>query len=338
MAARCLALMAALAASLLFLAGCGAPAALESNTYSMGTVCSQHIYGSQTALSGGTALLEELDSALAWRNTESEIAQLNQAGTAALSPTAYAAVKRALELAESTGGAFDPTLGVLTREWNISDADTARILTRQEAAALTRYVDYRAVTLDDANRTVTLGQGQALDLGGMAKGYASDALAAYYRESGVSSGFVNLGGNVTVVGKRPDGAAYTVGVRDPAGSASDLFATVQVQDASVVISGAYERYIEGPDGAVYHHILDPSTGYPAESDLLSSCIISADAALADAFSTAVFVLGSEAGMALVERTEGAECLLLRKDGRILMSAQFEALYAPTFVEGKPYAR
>ena len=137
------------------------------------------------------------------------------------------------------------------------------------------------------------------------------------------------------LGTQPDGTLYRVGLRDPEGAANDVYGSIAVRDKAVVVSGAYERNFT-ENGETYHHILDAETGWPAESDLLSACIVADDSTLADALSTAVFVLGSEKGMALVREMEGVDAILIRENNTILLSDGFAEKYALQLTKGKPY--
>jgi thiamine biosynthesis lipoprotein len=160
-----------------------------------------------------------------------------------------------------------------------------------------------------------------IDLGGIAKGYAADKAKKTLAEHGVRQGLINLGGNVYALGAKEDGSDWRIGLRDPKGQEGSAFIIINLSDKAVVTSGGYERYFV-QDGKTYHHILDPSTGYPAKSDLLSSSIIGTDSTLCDGLSTAVFVLGSEKGLALINRLEGYDCVLMKTDGTIIFSKGF----------------
>lgn len=147
---------------------------------------------------------------------------------------------------------------------------------------------------------MTLGEGQRIDLGGIAKGYASDRVMEIYREYGVTSGMVSLGGNIQTLGAKPDGTAWKIGIRDPetekegdSGSgAGGILLALPVENQAVITSGGYERYFE-ENGETYIHILDPRTGYPADSGLLSVTVVSENGMLADALSTSLYIMGAE---------------------------------------------
>jgi thiamine biosynthesis lipoprotein len=142
----------------------------------------------------------------------------------------------------------------------------------------------------------------------------------------IERGLINLGGNVYAIGCKKNGSAWRIGLRDPNGEPGESFIIIEVRDKSLVTSGAYERFFV-QDGVTYHHILDSNTGYPAQSDLLSVSIIGSESTICDALSTAVFVLGSTKGLALINRTEGYDCVLMKKDGSLLFSDQFPYQYS-----------
>ena len=240
----------------------------------------------------------ELDELLAPENATSEIARINAASGAstAVSPATAALVAASLDAAHRTGGAFDPTVYPLTSAWGFTTGDH-RVPSPDEVAALLPRVGYAAVQVDEAAGTVTLEDGAQIDVGGVAKGFAADELRALLRERDITSALFDLGGNVTALGSKPDGSPWKVGVADP-DDPGKLAGLLEVRDATVSTSGAYQRYFEGKDGTRYHHLLDPSTGYPAASDLASASVVGADGAQCDALSTACFVLGLDGALDL----------------------------------------
>ncbi len=226
-----------------------------------------------------------------------------------------AVLRRAREMAALTGGAFDPTWAAL---WGLWDFRSPRpeVPDPGEVAGRAALVDWRQLEIDDGAGTVRLGEpGMMLGLGGIAKGHALDRAAAVLRERGVASFLLVAGGQVYAGGERraPQGARpWRVGVRDPRGAAGDFFAWLELADASASTSGDYESWFEA-EGVRYHHVLDPRTGYPSRG-LTGATVVSADATLADALSTAVMVMGRERGLALVERLEGVEAVVVDGSG------------------------
>lgn len=257
----------------------------------------------------------ELDELLAPENATSEIARINAASDAA----------------HRTGGAFDPTVYPLTSAWGFTTGDH-RVPSPDEVAALLPRVGYAAVQVDEAAGTVTLEDGAQIDVGGVAKGFAADELRALLRERDITSALFDLGGNVTALGSKPDGSPWKVGVADP-DDPGKLAGLLEVRDATVSTSGAYQRYFEGKDGTRYHHLLDPSTGYPAASDLASASVVGADGAQCDALSTACFVLGLDGALdlwraAAADGDAAFDLVLIASDGRTFVTDGIADAYTP----------
>ena len=229
---------------------------------------------------------------------------------------------KALEYARITEGAFDPTIGALTELWDFS----AQVVPDADALAeACTHVDFRKVVLDGTTVQL-LDPAAALDLGGMAKGFIADDLARLLREEGCSSACINLGGNVYVVGAKPDGQPWTVGVQDPNGQSGQIIAKASCEDISVVTSGLYEKHFV-VDGVDYHHILDSRTGYPVDTDVITSSFASTCSADADGYATICFLLGSDRGLQLVEGAEGVDGLVQTVDGAVLVTSDSPFLIA-----------
>ena len=221
-------------------------------------------------------------------------------------------IAKSLEYCARSKGLFDITIGAVSSLWDfkagIKPADEAI----QEAI---KHVDYTMVNVEGTRVTLADPAGM-LDLGGTAKGYIADELAQLFRDEGSESAIINLGGNVVVVGSKPDGSDWRVGIQDPNGvQGASVIASVDCSDRSVVTSGLYERNFYA-DGERYYHILDPRTGYPAETDLISSSIISSSSIDGDGYSTWVFLLGREKALELLESTEELEGIVIDKDGTV----------------------
>lgn len=323
-------LAAAFAFAALVLCGCGQQQELNERTvYALGTVCTISIYGEEALADEAEQLLYAIDQEMSWRRAGSDISKINEGsgGFVEVSEDTFRVIARALEIGKASGGALDITAGVLTREWNISE--DPHVPDRETIERGLELIDYSRVELDEETCSVKIGEGQFLDVGAVAKGYAADRLTLLFREGGVKSGLINLGGNVCVIGKRPDGRGYRTGIRDPEKGEGENFAVMTVKsDKTIVVSGAYERQFT-ENGVTYHHILDPKTGYPAESDVLSSVIVADSSMTADALSTAVFVMGADKGLALAEQTEGAEALVVTKSGTLRHT---DGLYSECSIE------
>lgn len=266
------------------------------------------------------AVFRRVDAEMSeWKETSPLSAVNRQAGgEAALVPAELRALlHRAVEIGDLTGGAFDVTWAALWGLWDFKAAQP-RVPEAAEIARRVALIDCRQVEIDDAAGTVRLPRaGMKIGLGGIAKGYALDRAAAALDARGAKSYLLVAGGQVLARGRKGD-RPWRVGIRDPRGGPDDSFASLDVIDASASTSGDYESYFL-LDGVRYHHILDPRTGMPSRG-LESATVISVDATLADALSTALMVLGPERGLALAERTPGVEAILVDAGGRVSTTA------------------
>jgi FAD:protein FMN transferase len=219
-------------------------------------------------------------------------------------------VKSALELSRLTGGRFDPTVGALRRAW---DFRSERVRSSGEIAALLPLVNAAAVSRRD--RTVFLRcPGMELDLGGVGKEYAVDRAAEILRDEGIRAAIVNFAGDVCTIGSRADGRPWSVGVADPRDRARCRFAVRVLGDSGIATSGDYERgFVK--DGVRYHHILDATTGWPARG-VASATVVAGSAFRAGRFATAALLLGTSAGLTLLEETRGVEGALITEEGAV----------------------
>lgn len=324
-----LSLLAALLLALL-LGGCAAPAEQPSTQtvkrsgvgFYFDTVVTATLYGApEGTLDEIWAACDRYEKLLSKTIEGSDVWRINHAEGQAVTvdPETWSILHRAKEINAMTEGAFAVTIAPLSAMWDFTGG-TNRMPTDAERLSALPLVDDSAILLGD-NNTVTLPQGMEIDLGGIAKGYIADQVAALVKEK-VSGAILSLGGNVYVLGQKPDGTAYNVGIRDPLGDSSAVLAVVATTDRSVVTSGIYERQFT-LDGVTYHHILDPEDGLPSRSDLASATIISTSSMDADALATACIVLGSEKAMALLER-QGISGVLVTREGKIIQHQAGEA--------------
>lgn len=210
-------------------------------------------------------------------------------------------------------GAFDISIGALTELWDITNNDGV-IPDAADITAAAATVDYRQIVIDGSTVTLT-NPDMMLDLGGIAKGYAADSMKEYLNANGVHEGFINLGGNVLTLGEKADGSAYRIGIRKPFSESGEIITAVEVDDKSIVTSGRYERYFE-KDGTIYHHILNPDTGYPYDNDLNGVTILSDSSMEGDALSTICFALGMEKGMEFISSMPGVEAIFIDTDNQL----------------------
>lgn len=304
---------------LLLLASCSSYSYTDTR-FMMGTQCMITIYESkdEAVLDGAFDIIGAVDQRLSRTVESSEISSINRAAGIAPVPVSsetYTLLKRAMDLAAATGYAFNPLIGALTDLWGIG-TDHARVPSAEEIAALLPYTTADHIVFNDEDCTVFLTSGYtSIDLGGIGKGYASDLVAAYLHDNGVERAIINLGGNIYCIGSKSSSESWVVGLQNPDSDYGGYYATVDVDDEAVITSGGYQRFIV-EDGESYQHVLDPSTGYPSDSDLLSASIISSDAMAADALSTAVFVLGRSEGTSLIQKM-GVSAVLLTDELEIV---------------------
>ncbi len=293
---------------------------VEEQGFFMGTVITEKVYGSnaETAAKKVMDRIQQLEKIMTINSPNSEIVLLNSSAgidKVNLSPESIFVLNRAKYFSQLSNGAFDVTVGPLVKSWAIGTTD-AKVPDKAEIEQLLKLVDYKSITIDEKSNTAQLlKKGQIVDLGGIAKGYAGDEAVKIYKEHGIKSAFINIGGNVVVLGSKPDKTPWKVGIQDPRATRDNYLGIVEVSNKAVVSSGDYERFFE-KDGIRYHHILDPYTGYPANSGLMSATIIADSSIDADALSTATFVLGLQKGIELIESLKGVEAIFITNDKKI----------------------
>ena len=323
-----------------FLAGCsgasGRGASMTRELFAMDTYMTMTCRGenAEQALDAAEAEILRLDALLSTGSTDSEISRLNAEGGGACSEDTAALLRAALDAYRETDGAFDCTILPLMELWGFPSG-TLHVPTEAELEHALTVTGSRHVSLSGS--AVSMDPGTKIDLGGIAKGFTSGRLMEIFRSFGVESAIVSLGGNVQCLGSRSDGAGWRCGIRAPGdGASSDYIAgVVTVRDKAVITSGSYERRLtDEVTGRIYHHILDPSTGRPADTGLASVTIVSSDGTLADALSTACFVMGEEKAEAFWrERFDEFDMILIRTDGSIRVTEGV----ADAFVTSRPCA-
>lgn len=212
-----------------------------------------------------------------------------------------------------SGGAFDITVGALSSLWDF-DHNEGTVPSADAIEQARETVGWQAIEIN-GNKVRLNREGTQIDLGGIAKGFIADKMKEYLLSAGITSGIINLGGNVLTLGTLPDGSNYSVGIQKPFSDSGTAAKTLSVNDKSVVTSGTYQRYFE-KDGVLYHHILDLSTGYPCSNSLSSVTIVSDSSTEGDALSTITFLLGEEQGKAFIESLDGIEAVFITEDGTI----------------------
>ncbi len=301
----------------------------ESEFY-LGTLCSVTLYDRvpKGIFKEVFAKVRDIEEKMSVNREDSEISRVNKnAGKkpVSLSEESFFVISRALEIAEISGGAFDPTVGPLVELWGIG-TEKERIPEKEEIQELLPLVHYRNVVLNRENREVFLQrEGMKLDLGGIAKGYAADSAAAILKEKGVKEAIIDFGGNILVLGKKGGKTPWRVGIQDPRDQRGRFLGIVHLTDSAVVTSGNYERYFTA-NGKRYHHILDTQTGYPVWNNLDSATIVTKTSTEADALSTAVYSLGLKRGLDLIRGLSGVAGVIVTQGKDVYRSLGMEETF------------
>lgn len=338
------------------------PQEYSKTDFVMSTVLSEKIYGTKDVTQDIKEELDKLEKdQLSWREDHSVVSKINadaQKGIKTkLDSDMTSWVEDSLELAKRSNGAFDPTIGRLTRLWNI-EGDNPKVPSKQEIKNTLEDTGYTKIHLEkvesqntantkknvdkdikyntaknketsedtsqntNTNESVSsiyIGDKCTLDLGAVGKGIACDVVQDYLKkQKEVSGAVIAVGGSILLYGSKADGSDWNVAVQNPRGQDGEAMGVLSLSGTTnVSTSGDYEKYFM-QDGKRYHHILDPSTGYPADSGLISVTIVSDSGLLSDGLSTACFVLGKEKGQKLLE-TYGAEGIFIDQNKKVTVT-------------------
>ena len=291
------------------------------------TVCSIAIYDMEemsdenaaNAIEDAFRLCSRYESLLSRTREGTDIYRINEAGGEAVEcdPETVEVIRKGLYYSELSGGSFDITIGKVTDLWDFH-AEEPQVPDAEALKKAVSTVGWESVVID-GNKVSLTDPETHIDLGGIAKGFIADRVSEALTDSGVTSAIISLGGNVVCIGDKIENGAekpFRVGIEKPYSDQSEIVGVVEAADETVVTSGVYERYFES-EGVMYHHILDASTGYPAESDIVGVTLkaekgMSADC---DALATIFLILGEEKAMQLAQETDGIEAYFILTDGR-----------------------
>jgi thiamine biosynthesis lipoprotein len=309
--------------------------ASELTTYSMGTVFRQTVAGqnAQQAEADAAAAVSALDAMISRKTEDSDISRLNRSaggGSVSVSPQTARLLQLSLELAEKSGGAWDPTILPLSSLWDFDD-DAEKVPAEDEILAAAGLVDYSGLSADADAGTASLAKaGMGVDLGGIGKGAACSAAVKVYRSAGVQSAIISAGGSsIGVFGTKSDGSLWRIAVRDPKTPDSDAGTMGELEIASgyVSTSGVYEKCFR-QNGVLYHHLLNPKTGYPQQNGLVSVTVTAGSGELSDGLSTACFLLGREKAIPLLEYY-GAGAVFVAEDGSVFVTQNLRSSFRVT---------
>ncbi|MCQ2547198.1 MAG: FAD:protein FMN transferase [Clostridia bacterium] len=289
--------------------GCGDKEPVSGTDEYLDTECTISVYGmkekeAQEIITGAFGEIARYESLLSKTVEGSDVDRVNMAGgkTVKVSEDTAKAINMGLETGKLSGGDFDITVGRLTDLWDFKAAEP-EVPSEEDIDEAVTTVEYGKVGVK--GNEVTLEDSEAkLELGGIAKGYIADRITEYLEDNGVSSAIINLGGNVVTIGSKDDGSDFVIGIERPYSDRTEMVGSVSVSDKTVVTSGVYERMFE-KDGVLYHHIIDPQTGYPAETDLEAVTIVADKgySCFCDGLSTACLMAGSDGAMELVKKVQ-----------------------------------
>lgn len=312
---------------LLSLTGCTEQEPVQKQIFAMDTVMTITAYGknAEEGIDAAKGVITAMDSMLDPESEDSYTWEINNADGAnvIVPPQVAEMLSTAYTVCKRSKGALDLSVYPIYLAWGGFKQDTGRVPTAAELNSLLIHLGFSEMELTafpgEEDYSVRLPSGTQISFGSVAKGCAANYAIAAMREAGVESGIVSLGGNVQTLGLKPDGSNWTVAVEDPADTGSYL-GTVSVGETAVVTSGDYQRYFTAQDGTVYHHLINPKNGKPVENTLSSVTIVCSDGTLADALSTAMFVLGENSAIKYWQEYGGFEMIMVTKDGRVLCTS------------------
>ena len=285
------------------------------------TVVKIEVWGGDSKIMNGCKdICEKYEQMLSPTIDSSEISKINQAhGTpVTVSEETAALIELGKHYGDLSDGKFDITIASASDLWDFHNNTDHTLPDPEALSEAVTHINYKNIQVDGT--TVTLSDPLAkIDLGGIAKGYIADQVKSYLKSEGIEHAWINLGGNILTLGGKTDGSDFRIGIQKPFAEDGTVMAVLPVSDKSIVSSGNYERYFK-KDGKIYHHILDPSTGYPIENNLNQVTIISDQSVDGDALSTTCYALGLEDGLKLIQSIDDVEAVFITNDNKIYKSS------------------
>ena len=313
--------------AVLLLSGCSGLPKERNQTYTdtlFDTVIKIDIYDAidDNVLKGCEDLCKKYDAMFSNKVEDSEISQINHAGgnPVEVSRETITLIKKGIYYSELSKGVFDITIAPVSDLWNFKSEEPS-VPAPDAVASAVSHVNYNNIIIKD-NTVRRTDPNAGIDVGAIAKGYIADRLKDYLKSQGVEHAMINLGGNVLAMGNKLDGSDYNIGIQKPFDETGSPITSVKISNKSVVTSGIYQRYFKA-DGKIYHHILDPNTGYPCENNLNSVTIITNSSLTADALSTTCFLLGYDEGMKLINQLNNVDAIFITNDNKLHYSNNFQ---------------
>lgn len=296
--------------------------------FAMDTYMEVDAYGDngEKAVAKAEKEVNKFDSILSTGKSTSEISKLNKNKKQVVSADTMSLIKESIKISKETNSAFNPTIYPLMELWGFTTKNYY-VPKDNEIKPLLNHMDIDNIKIDERKNEVSFkDSNMKIDLGAIAKGYTSSKIIDIFKENNIKNGMVTLGGNVQVLGKKPDGSLWKVGIQNPIGE-DEYLGVLQTSDKAVITSGGYERNFT-KNGKIYHHILDPSNGYPANNGLTSVTIISSDGTLADALSTSLFVMGKDKAIDFYKKSNyNFDFILYTSDNKLIISDGIEDIFS-----------
>lgn len=294
----------------------------EKTFPSLGTINTIIAFGknSEEAINAASERVLQINDKMSAFKNGSDIVKINlSAGKKAerIDKDTFDLLKRSLEFSRLSKGAFDITVRPLTALWAFGKNQNY-VPSKEEIEKVLPLVNYEDLQLDDKSCTAYLKkEGQAIDLGGIAKGYAADEVKRILLQHKIKNALINLGGNIVTLGSNPEGKDWCIGIQNPMSSRGQYIGSITATNQTIVTSGSYEQFFI-KDGIRYHHILDPRTGYPANTKLLSVTAICENSTAADALTTAIFVSGVTEAVPLL-KSENAQAIFIMENQDVFVT-------------------
>ncbi|MBU3157490.1 FAD:protein FMN transferase [Clostridium estertheticum] len=318
---------------LIFITGNNKKSYIVRKFYSLGTSNQLKVYGKKATKAIEESIIKvcEIDNKMSVFKEESEISKISiNAGNKPqiVSNDTYYVIQKAIKYCTLSEGAFDITIKPIVALWGIGK-EGQQIPSSNEVKEKLKIVNYKDIVIDKNDRSIFLkNKKQEIDVGGIAKGYAADEVKNVMIKNGIKSALINLGGNILTLGTKIDGTPWSVGIQDPFKTRGEFALAISVINKSVVTSGNYERYFE-VEGKRFHHIINPSTGYPSESDIVGATIISDNSIDGDGLSTGVYIMGVQKAIKLIEEIEGVDAILITKSKEIYVTSGMKGKFTIT---------
>lgn len=293
-------------------------------SYSLGTIIQLKVYGrkAEKAIEQVLDKLTDIDNKMSVFKNYSEISKINACAgkkPQVVSKETYFVIKKAIEYCSISEGAFDITIRPLVDLWGIGK-DNARVPDSNELASKINLVNYKDIVLDESINSILLkNEKQQIDVGGIAKGFAADEAKNILLKYHIKNAIIDLGGNIFALGRKEDGTPWRIGIQDPLRPRGEFVGITNVINKSVVTSGSYEKYFIQNDN-IFHHIINPTTGYPSESDIISATIISDHSIDGDGLSTSVYIMGLNKAINLIESIKGVDAIFINKNKEIYVTS------------------